>query len=445
MTRHIRKAFACTVAMLVLSTTAAVAQEAKPKGQLPSQAAAEVQTKRAVEDHVGRVKQGLPPKTNETDCDEALKPEKMKAAKDKGFKSVGCRRPTTPPADAVQRALAQTGQDVPIAQFSEPTGTGEFQANGLRNATADDVPLISEACYYVGNVGLTTISRTKACILYAYIHEIKRIPDGAPLGGALVIEIMWEDLNPRSRSWDMYHLTYLHTTWGAGDLGLFMFMWGGCPEPCKVVANEPENAWAVLDPGMVLIGKTRMSSNVGVMDYSHQAVGMLSASKLPNTTWALGIAGPFMEVRCDAHPDLVTFAGQGCVYHAFAGGLRLSASDQVIGEAARFYRDAQQYLVTHPGARGWQPLSRAYAWENAANRAISRPVCDRLPKKDGQSCDEYPFAATQQGAAFGNQGVTWDVRAVNAKANSMVGTLLSIMYGAQRIAPGDIFYVDIVD
>jgi len=41
--------------------------------------------------------------------------------------------------------------------------------------------------------------------------------------------------------------------------------------------------------------------------------------------------------------------------------------------------------------------------------------------------------------------VTWDVRAVNAKANSMVGTLLSIMYGAQRIAPGDIFYVDIVD
>lgn len=84
-------------------------------------------------------------------------------------------------------------------------------------------------------------------------------------------------------------------------------------------------------------------------------------------------------------------------------------------------------------------------YEQDANRAISRPVCAKLPRKDGRQCDEYPFAATREGAAFGPQGTYWEVKAVNGDHNQIVGRMLGLMYSNERYFYGDTFYVDVLN
>jgi hypothetical protein len=445
--RHIRLAIAFTVALLVASTTAAVAQNDTTKQpQLLSQKAIEAQAHQVVTDRLERVKKGLPAQADEASCDAVRKPENLKALKAQGIKQTSCVTEKKL-SDADRKAvLDKVGvSDVPMADFPAPTGTGTFQANGLHPISNEEVNSLSLSCGLITDQGTFTLSRTQGCVFHAFVHSAIRISDGANLGDALVVDLLWQDLDVRSRAWDMHYLTVIVAATGITQLGLNMYMWGDCTKPCERVASTPWDGWQLVPVGQIWSGKVRLMSIENTIDYSYQAAGLWTMSNVAGAqNAALSVIGPFMEVRCDAALELVTFAGTGCVYWKFAGGLRLSASDPVIGEAARFYRDMQATLVTHPGARGFNPLSRAWEWERAANRSISKPICDKLPKASGESCDEYPFAATEQGAAFGPKGVTWDVKAVNAKANSMVGTLLSVMYGAQRIYPGDKFYVDIV-
>lgn len=63
--------------------------------------------------------------------------------------------------------------------------------------------------------------------------------------------------------------------------------------------------------------------------------------------------------------------------------------------------------------------------------------------KDGQQCDEYRFAATREGAAFGPHGSYWDVKAANGDHTQKVGRMLGSMYSKERYFYGDTFYVDV--
>src|SRR5258708_22876881 len=53
----------------------------------------------------------------------------------------------------------------------------------------------------------------------------------------------------------------------------------------------------------------------------------------------------------------------------------------------------------------------------------------------GQSCDEYPFASTYQGAAFVGHG-HFKPKALSSPQNSGVGTILGIFFLHERIADG---------
>lgn len=61
----------------------------------------------------------------------------------------------------------------------------------------------------------------------------------------------------------------------------------------------------------------------------------------------------------------------------------------------------------------------------------------RVPR--GKSCDEYPFAATYQGAAFFPHDNSTAV--VPAKENSREGGLRVAMYKAERLLAKDAFWV----
>ena len=113
--------------------------------------------------------------------------------------------------------------------------------------------------------------------------------------------------------------------------------------------------------------------------------------------------------------------------------------------AVAFYRDMQRDLPTHPG-RWPNSLGRSTDVQRVVNRLVSDRACVPLRGTiQRYQCDEYPFAATAEGAASGPRGVNWDVRLMPNTHNQRVGGLLSAFYQDQRMFMGvDRFYVDIV-
>lgn len=91
-------------------------------------------------------------------------------------------------------------------------------------------------------------------------------------------------------------------------------------------------------------------------------------------------------------------------------------------------------------------MGRSTDVQRVVNRLVSDRACVPLRGTiQRYQCDEYPFAATAEGAASGPRGVNWDVRLMPNTHNQRVGGLLSAFYQDQRMFMGvDRFYVDIV-
>lgn len=383
-------------------------------------------------------------------CEYVRKPDHLKALKANGVKQADCQQQlvTAPPSvfsivDAIKQKAGVAG-DVPMATFPQPTGSGQMQANGLAPYSDSIVPPLSPACIGINQLGLRTTSRMNACELYAFVHYIVRTSDGAILGTAWFSVMTWQDLNPRSRTWTVGHVIRMESAVDAAVPGIWTYMWDSCGSPCTKVSDNPANDWELLHQGELWGGSTTLKSVSGVIDRSHTASSIWTFSTITNAqNLAMGVTDNYPEARCDRVDYLASNSGEGCVYGDVTGALVESISNPAVTQAAQFMRDAQNNLPPHPGLRGWQPLTRASDYEAAANRAISGPVCSKLPKTSGQQCDEYPFAATQQGAAFGEQGFWWDVRAVNGAQNQKVGSDLSVMFSKERYFYGDKFWVDV--
>ena len=102
---------------------------------------------------------------------------------------------------------------------------------------------------------------------------------------------------------------------------------------------------------------------------------------------------------------------------------------------------AQNKLPKHPGQFGKGPALTRLTNKTAIakNRKVA---CKGLTVPKGDSCDEYPFASTYQGAALSGKG-NYERKAVNAKQNSQVGSYLSSFFLKFRIADKDSFYIQI--
>lgn len=77
------------------------------------------------------------------------------------------------------------------------------------------------------------------------------------------------------------------------------------------------------------------------------------------------------------------------------------------------------------------------------NEVARKKVCKLAPPVTGlykSSCDEYPFASTNQGAAFAGYNIS--VKNVECRDNSTAGGLLVGWYSHERILDNDPFWVD---
>ncbi|MER6809903.1 hypothetical protein ABT299_11540 [Spirillospora sp. NPDC000708] len=166
---------------------------------------------------------------------------------------------------------------------------------------------------------------------------------------------------------------------------------------------------------------------------------------------------PPSGIRCDAISGRIT---PGCVYTEYTPdftpdpnypttGIYGYTLDGPYRELAKHIYDAQigrGVPGLTPGAgvnssTGYALRKNDGAGEADANRtkACGNP---KPPAGQGDSCDEFPFASTQEGAAAPN-GPGYSCRMIDENQNSPGGTLLSWWYTKYHILRNDPFYVTI--
>jgi hypothetical protein len=175
-------------------------------------------------------------------------------------------------------------------------------------------------------------------------------------------------------------------------------------------------------------------------------------------------AGYVPRIRCDV--GLAKKGTQGCVYpEAPAIMTSVKTDNPEVDESAIHIREAQaagrpgKYVPPTDGnvkpAFGSRELTRLRDEQaRKQNREASKTQCvaqygkvtgqcdftgdpDETPTKC--DCDEYPFAATNQGA-HGNE---FSVKRIDASDNRRAGGLLGCFLASQRVLDGETFYIDV--
>ena len=170
------------------------------------------------------------------------------------------------------------------------------------------------------------------------------------------------------------------------------------------------------------------------------------------------------DLRCDV--DLAKSGTQGCIYSKAPAVMRSVKTDNPdVDESAKHIKAAQaQGLPGNfvprddgtilPGSDSRALTRTRDAALRASNRTTSKEQCiakygqvtgqctftgDSNETPSGCDCDEYPFAATHQGAASGR----FSVRRIDPSDNRRAGAFLGDFFRAQRVLDGDEFYVDV--
>ncbi len=148
--------------------------------------------------------------------------------------------------------------------------------------------------------------------------------------------------------------------------------------------------------------------------------------------------------RCDSTLPETPREG-GCTFNEVTPTLALDKSSaSKYRDHALFVEDAQATTPDHYGARGrGEPLQRMTDEDRQeANRNEScRGFASNFPN---DSCDEYPYASTYQGANEIGRART-AVGHVLAAHNSLGGSKLQSFTTANRVIDGDGYWVDVVE
>jgi hypothetical protein len=127
---------------------------------------------------------------------------------------------------------------------------------------------------------------------------------------------------------------------------------------------------------------------------------------------------------------------QACVFASFRPIVSYShaAMPEISAHIAR------ALLAGHPGARDGRALHRARSGIRARRRkACPAAVVKRFrQQRPGGSCDEYPFASTDEGGAGAS------IANVPIGEQGIQGTLMSGFYSSQRMLDGDAFHVAVL-
>lgn len=278
-------------------------------------------------------------------------------------------------------------------------------------------------------------SRHASCGVATIKYKVIQLPSKRVLGRGTVLVLYQEVLNALSRKWSLELSIEMVAASGVVEHHTKATIGMSCTGGCGVF---PLFVQRTLSLDKVYSFTYHITSS-GAKTYTTRqtpivGLGNPAATKQspPFTLLNLGPA------RCDSG---VAYKGtSGCVFSDTAGSYVLHLKGSV-GAVAAHIQTAQQTKPRHFGWYGHgSPLTRATSAAVAkANRSVACPK-KKYPNPD--TCDEYPFAATYQGAAFFPQSNS--SAPVSAKENSAEGGYRAAMYRAERLFNQDPYWVFIV-
>lgn len=358
------------------------------------------------------------------------------------------QRPT-PPASSVKLTPQQAMRQFPLVR-SEPFGgfTGatcarlqpqfaKLARQGVQRllcmTSSSRSSFMSRAAFPVAcKPGRIEVNRHAACALTAIEFAIVQLPSGTIIGTGTIAFEYREALRSNSRGWPLDVRMELLTATGVAKSGAVAFTFikctGGCVAPTALDIPLPlrkiETAeFPVLSHGHAT-NTTHQSPIVQVI------AGGTNGEPTPEPD-----LGP---ARCDS----IAVAGtSGCVFSNVAGEYVLHLHGHHVNSVARNIKIAE---TTKPHHFGWfghgAPLRRAVSAR--VQRRNRRAACRHRHFKPPLTCDEYPFAATFEGAFY----FPHDVRTVGVPGseNSREGALRVNMYKNERLLNDDPYWVFIV-
>ncbi len=271
-------------------------------------------------------------------------------------------------------------------------------------------------------------TRHDACALGNINYEIIEVPSGEVLGSGVIVFGYYEDLNSSSWKWSLVAGLELVDAEGAVAEGTVVGMAIDC---ANCVAS---GTWVQpLTEDVAYFHAFPIAARGGAVTTTRQAPVLLIANPAggetpPATFPNLGPA------RCDK----IAVAGtQGCVFSDVAASYYVYLTGQKINDVAINIFNGERTKSDHFGWYGHgKPLTRA---TNSKVQSKNRQAACGKKRYKGLTCDEYPFAATYQGAYYyPNQTST---RGVPGDQNSREGAYRVNMYRSERLLNLDPYWV----
>jgi hypothetical protein len=244
------------------------------------------------------------------------------------------------------------------------------------------------------------------CLRGIETYTLTNVVDGVPttpVGGISFLVTQQVDLAANSTSWSEEDTLTIEngSRWGIMEGPLSILSWTAeCSSACTATDPEPFPPGSLLTEGESLTGgrtfedpQQKGSSDTTTISYELS----MEALAVPTVNGPSNVGYSFPDVRCDNSVG----SNAGCVFPSFTPTFNVNAATFPL--AAEGVRWAQNNLATHPGTEGaGEPLHRqATVSKQRANR---RKVCNTGwvtdPAVTDDSCDEYPFAATQEGGSM---------------------------------------------
>jgi hypothetical protein len=307
------------------------------------------------------------------------------------------------------------------------------------------------------------VTRTRMCKEIERLVTIYNVQTGAATGTITYRLVNYSYTDPLQLAW-AHQTTVIFMAATGNGFGAYVQGAAGCAaartsQPTSCRAEAPASFPASnMNPRYPVSGEAFFNSGVatsGGIGYARTFWNYTITS--PNWTNSLVFSESSPDVRCDAVLPGGTSAGRGCIVPAFTPVIEYSRTGPY-PELARHIGDAQASGL--PGAYpSGQPLNRLYKGDDSKdNRTLACP--DQYTRPTGKSCDEYPFASSQQGASTGGgtgrtfsyclipqlpQGVTGSIGysscIIDGAQNSGGGSALGAMYRVNRVLENDPFRV----
>lgn len=314
---------------------------------------------------------------------------------------------------------------------------------------------------YNGNMYWFRLLRSAGCVIETRGVETWVQPSSGPrelIGTAKFQFVSWNVLSPSSRTWEVgIDISKMEAT------GVWVSGGEVSAQPdCYAVTGTCEEEFssaAFASLATDLQGTWSETSTSSGIDVAVNNFDLTFRSSPQDLAWATLRSSQPTNIRCDSL-SYPRGGAPGCVSSSatpWMTGYYYTSSD-THGQAAGHIKSAQQALPDHWGLRqpaGYDsqgritfslqgtPLERIGGQPELTRQNRAAACAGFVPIDSNDSCDEFPFASTYQGASFISDPTRRSVAHIPRAENSLGGSVLQEFYSKNRVIDGDEFYVTV--